>query len=48
MKANHGEGLEFGLRAKGLTFYENPFNMARIHAIKDVEGRKIEDAGLKG
>jgi hypothetical protein len=36
------------MRAKGLTFHENPFNMASIHAIKDVEGRKNEDTGLKG
>ena len=30
IRANHRESLGFGLRAKGLTFHENPFSIAKI------------------
>ena len=30
IRGNHGESLGFDLRAKGLTFHENPFSIAKI------------------
>ena len=47
-KSQPKEGPRVWPEGQRLTFHGNPFNMAKIHPIKDIEGCKIEDGRLKG